>query len=492
MEEKFFKDFNIQTLTPVHIGCGTEEKLKKDIDFIIENEKIGLIDWDKILTDPNNRIGVTSALVEGNTEKIREIAISRQAIIKTNISINSSEITKNLKNKLTGKPIIPGSSTKGAVTSVLLEYFTRDSKERKNLIEKTEKILGSATEGNHFMRFLQFTDAEFTENSIFETKVFNLRDLTTGGWKHGMRIGTIKNFSDRGFTFAYETIPPGSISTIFIGLNEPAFKLSQKINLEEKKQILQKVKDKQNKIFDNKILELFRIINEHTKNYILKEKEFYNNIINKAQFQDELLKEWENLMKETQLAIDSGNRYCILRVGFSAGFHSITGDWWFETHLIDSIDHNQRNRGKFKGCYSAKSRKFIFEKQNGKYIFYPFGFVKIGDFEPEKPSQNKKIRHINMNNKIQNTIPPVEEKKPYEPQYKPINKLKEGDPVEAVVTESKPPMIYFKVFVEELKDYTYSLKYPAGIDVGTYCLIKLTFINKKDYSKHNFSFIRKI
>ncbi len=549
MEEKFFREFNIQTLTPVHIGCGTEEKLKKDIDYITEADKVKLIDWNKLLNDEKNRVKVSIALVEGNRNEIKDIAKNNKALIETNLYINATEITRNLKNKLSNKPIIPGSSIKGSITSVLLEYFTRGFDGRKNLIEKTDKVLGSATIGNHFMRFLQFSDVEFKDNTIIETKVFNLRDIVTGGWKHGPN-NTNLTFKNNGFVFAYEVIPDKSISKIYIGFNVPAFKLAEKVNLvnlDGDNQIITAIKEKQNQIINNKISELFRIINEHAKSYIEKELKFYDSIKNEAEYQDEIRDFWENLNQEVEEAIKNGNKYCILRVGFGSGFHSITGDWWFgnshEVNLfypmykknlqllhkrgafvskenIDKLlldfdnkkisikDLNQSkidndiskqldhfvNSGKVK--LSAKSRKFIFEKVNeDEYTFYPFGFVKIGDFEPEIPSEDKEIKQININTKIQNDKPPVapvEEKKLYEPQYKSINKLKEGNEVEAVVTDFKHPMIYFKVFVEELKDYTYSLKYAAGLDVGTYCRVKITSINKKDPSKHSFSFIREI
>ena len=56
-----------------------------------------------------------------------------------------------------------------------------------------------------------------------------------------------------------------------------------------------------------------------------------------------------------------------------SGFHSITGDWQFDTFSINGIDGGKSHRGKYNGKKSAKSRKIATDGNS----FDLMGFVKL-------------------------------------------------------------------------------------------------------------------
>jgi CRISPR/Cas system CSM-associated protein Csm5 (group 7 of RAMP superfamily) len=70
------------------------------------------------------------------------------------LPVNSgNDIKSFIKNELTNKPIIPGSSLKGAVRSVILEYLLQGKKPQR-LNEKD--YFGDSNKGDELMRFIKF------------------------------------------------------------------------------------------------------------------------------------------------------------------------------------------------------------------------------------------------------------------------------------------------------------------------------------------------
>ena len=104
------------------------------------------------------------------------------------------------------KPVLVGSSLKGAIRSVLFKKLDAKSKDGK-------EVFGSSLVGDEFMRFVKVADAEFQDTTLLNTKIFNLQKKAgwIGGWKHGQQE-TGSDFRPTGFNTIYECLIPGSVS----------------------------------------------------------------------------------------------------------------------------------------------------------------------------------------------------------------------------------------------------------------------------------------
>ena len=177
-------DVEIKVLSPLSIGAGTEKDWTKGSDFVSKDGKIYKLNLGKIISRniDSNELSQYFAkrdadgivrILGNNLENVSEKVFS--APVDTDNDIKSF-----VRNELSGKPVITGSSLKGAVRSVLFDYLrTTESRERE--------VFGNSKDGSEFMRFIKFSDAEFDNTELVNTKIFNLHQDNgdwVGGWKH--------------------------------------------------------------------------------------------------------------------------------------------------------------------------------------------------------------------------------------------------------------------------------------------------------------------
>ena len=115
---------------------------------------------------------------------------------------------------------------------------------------------------------------------------------------------------------------------------------------------------------DNPIDNLFRIINEHTKEHIERELAFFEKY-NQAPGTRNTM----NLLKDfKKQAEEPAQNTCILRMGYGLGYHGITGDYRFKDHCytIENPDEKNKNR-------RYKSRRLA--GYDG--VYDSMGFVKL-------------------------------------------------------------------------------------------------------------------
>jgi len=296
---------------------------------------------------------------------------------------SSNDIKTFIKNGLTDKPIVPGSSVKGAIRSILLKEFLSGSKPSR-LDER--QIFGSSTDGDEFMRFIKISDADFEKTKLMNTKIFNLyKDGSSfkGGWKHsGGKFGkTNAKYEPTGFNTIYEVLMPGEKGMLSIALSDRG--MDNLIREYIKKNLTLSYQDieKKNEILTSYITEkLFSIINNHTKEYIDKQIKFFEKYSNNET--DNIIENLRNI--KTQILDD--NSSCVLKMSAGSGFHSITGDWQFDDFSINQIDFKKRNRGKLNGEASAKSRKIAIDGND----FYLMGFVRLTVIRDEEITKREK------------------------------------------------------------------------------------------------------
>lgn len=318
----------LEVLTPLSVGCGND--LIEGFEYLVKDGEFYLLNLKKLIAAGFAPEKLNFPLSVSGLRRCNLADVSDA--VKRMPATSSSPVKAQIKNCLSGKPIIPGSSIKGAIRSIMLRYLLNGGKPQNRLDEKN--YFGSATEGTDIMRFIKFSDAEFDNYELINTKIYNLRidnGLFTGGWKHG-REKTSWNFSATGFNTIYEAIMPGSTS-------DTSLMLSPYCSAKCGKSLPD-------------IHSLFEIINAHTRNYLSKEISFFSKY--DADKSDEIVDSLKGIRK----LIPSDNSYCIFKLAAGSGFHSITGDWQFDDYSIDDIKNNRgKNQGMFEGESSSKSRK---------------------------------------------------------------------------------------------------------------------------------------
>ncbi|MDR3272566.1 MAG: RAMP superfamily CRISPR-associated protein [Flavobacteriaceae bacterium] len=325
--------------------------------------------------------------IEGKLEAVSDKIIS----LPTD---TANDVKSFIKNELSGNPIIPGSSLKGAVRSVILDYLIGTQKPTR-LDEKD--YFGDSNKGDELMRFIKFSDAEFSETTIVNTKIFNLKgsgNNWTGGWKHEFKGGTNDKYKPNGFNTLCEALLPSEKSVCSIMLSKISFGKIVNQNLIHEKQ----------KLFDLK--ELFQIINNHTKAYLDKEIQFFTQFFTDKT--NEIIESLNNIKNQ----IPNDNSYCVLKMSAGSGFHSITGDWQYDDYVNIGIWSGGRNDGKKK----YKSRKIAIHDG----VFSLMGFVKlqpISDEELGRRNLEKEAEKQRIANEKQAEQNHLEEEKRIEREY---------------------------------------------------------------------------
>lgn len=379
----------MEVLTPLHVGAGAEKDWVQGSDFVVHEGKVKVLNLKKVAQFVNVD-DLTKVLLEKNsTTLLSKLAGNLDKCIEAVFDSNyfgTNDIKTFLKNGLTNNPIIPGSSLKGAIRSILVEYLLNGS---KTLNE--DNLFGKASVGDEFMRFIKVSDTEFENTNLVNTKIFNLRSTTEGGWKYsgGHNSKTNANFQKDGFNTFYEVIEPNEKSIMSLSIADVAFK-----NYADK---IAQFSSKKSNLINNNVSFLFSIINAHTKKYLEKEKAFFTKY--KTDKTVKIVESIELLIKQ----LPENGEYCILKMAAGSGFHSITGDWQFDDYSIDRVyseftdkrtgQLKQKSRGNIRvdGKYieSSKSRKIAILNDDK---FSLMGFVKLRPISEQEIQQAEELR----------------------------------------------------------------------------------------------------
>lgn len=376
MEDKILNkkyDLVMEVLTPLHVGAGAEKDWMKGSDFIDDEGKVKVLNINKVATVIGVENLINALLKKDDKFLKNKLAGNLNDCVEKEFKVNysgSNDIKTFIKNGLTNKPIVPGSSVKGALRSIVLDsIFTR--KEIQGAVNNgklNESILfGQADKGDELFRFVKISDASFQETTLCNTKVFNLSSIEESGWKHGNF--TNDDYKPGGFNTFYEVLPSNSKSIISINFAEIAFN-----NFSEN---IRRFSREKEAFIESSIQDFFKMINHHTKSYLEKEKAFFEKY-DQAENTDKILESIENLL---ELINQAGDKYCVLKMAAGSGFHSITGDWQFDDYSLDKLFYKEEkfgklktvSRGMLKDKKSAKSRKIAILE--GKFEL--MGFVKL-------------------------------------------------------------------------------------------------------------------
>lgn len=365
-------ELQIEVLTPLHVGAGAEKDWVQGCDFLVDNNQVKILNLKKV-SQHVNIADLSNALLRKDDKELKaKLADNIDVCVEKKFDckyFGTNDIKTFIKNGLTNNPIVPGSSLKGAIRSILLQYLMTDfvktdALKTKRLDEK--EIFGKANIGDEFLRFIKVSDAEFVTSDLVNTKIFNLISPNEGGWKHGGN--TTNLFKPDGFNTFYEVVNPKQNSTLSISIADKAFNNFAKKNAS--------FSSKKTKLINEDLSFLFELINMHTKAYLEKEKAFF--VKYATEKTDLIVENINSLIKQ----IPTQGECCILKMAAGSGFHSITGDWQFDDYSVDKLFYEEEKWGKIKtvsrglqkGKKSAKSRKIAI---SGNGDFSLMGFIKL-------------------------------------------------------------------------------------------------------------------
>lgn len=369
----------LKTLTPVHIGSGAV--LRKNMDFIQRENKLHIIDYNKLGKILNKKqIDLLTSYIE-NDEPItkalpQDLPYERYSkktiLLHTNTSVlDFHEFITNAQNQ----PYIPGSSIKGYINTALFKKRVEDVykqgkiklstfHERWNKVKEkkeynfTDKDIFDDTgikDETHFSRFYRFSDAHFQSGTTY-VDIINTYVLTPeDDWE---KRPNLQNLA--------ELIPSGELSHLTLQIPDEKTPFHHTIT----EKIKQHLPHTFQKYFPLKIHHLFSLINQHTKALIEKElsilettnepfSETYENVLTK------ISRELEENIQNTSPTT------AILRIGKFTGFNNLTGHW--QEGYMEVEAYNQlieQLNGKTNISLFPKSRRCTSKGE-------PIGFVEL-------------------------------------------------------------------------------------------------------------------
>lgn len=386
----------LTTLTPVHVGSGTT--YQKDIHFLHEGKRIGIIDPEKIA----ERITVDEALIEAwvkaieNRESLTKFLQSSRGINLTpeevcsslmevkGVSAAPTELKEHYRTPLKGI-CIPGSSLKGSLRTMLLVYMAdedfldnfpiariafekineknrgsfRDNRERdfiwndKNVLKE---VFGEDAK-EQSTRFLKVGDVHFTgsDSEVREARILNLVSDKKFAFKPGSHLFEVIPQNQKSEPFSIR------VDDTLLGLNKEKF---------PEKWHLAKVS-----FLKDGIAGVLKHADEMTRDVLkwdisqLEKSKFHNNPTGEKYIE----------MCETILSTPQSDNEFIVRVGGHSGWIFTTGAW-IRSHpaMMNEEDSTYELNLKKK---IQKNRHYPFDlwpkTRKVSTLGEPFGFVKI-------------------------------------------------------------------------------------------------------------------
>lgn len=368
------KKYNVtaQVLTPLSIGQGNEKDWVYGVDFLTKSDENGQpwlyhLNIAKMIEAGVDIDRLSQLFADGRAKEIDTLIgnkLSRVRDFQLPLPIATVQALTNpiktfLRNPLTNRPVLAGSSLKGAIRSVLFSYLRTNEQDNA-------AVFGKMQDGSDFMRFIRIGDFEFEKTCLVNTKIYNLHrpngEQWQGGWKHaGQHTDT--HFNAEGFNTIYECLPPDATANGNIMFADTLFEKITNQPLKEKKQkIMSSDTDIASKLCD--------IINQHTLAYLDKEISFFDKY-EEGEYSTNIFNSLADIEEECGRIQEEEPNTCILKMSAGAGFHSITGDWQFNDYTEESGLH--LGQGKYHGQL-PKSRKIAV---SGSKAFSPMGFIKL-------------------------------------------------------------------------------------------------------------------
>lgn len=192
-DEKGFIPFEIEALTPIHIGSGED---LSPLDYTLRQTgeasyEIWLLDTAHWLSDCASEPGIARALELGNMAALRNLLnasaraeafilaripvhsarLGKELLLKRNAIENRAEIMPFVRNPFTHTPYLPASSLKGAISTAITDYLNEKRRQGKPMLRDVpppearrilEEMYGKIN--THAMKALKIADIALPQN----------------------------------------------------------------------------------------------------------------------------------------------------------------------------------------------------------------------------------------------------------------------------------------------------------------------------------------
>ena len=382
------KKYNVtaHVLTPLSIGQGAEKDWVYGIDYLTKEDEDGNLwlyhlDLGKMVAAGVDVNKMAQTFAGGNPGAVNLLVgpkLEKVSDCKMRLPVSSVEVEKALsnpiktflRNQLTNRPVLAGSSLKGALRSILFSYLVGDEEDKKRLrqelkfaqgcINLNNRYFGDMNAGTDFMRFIRVGDFEFEKTGLVNTKIFNLHRVGQeweGGWKHSGN-NTTSDFDPIGFNTIYECLLPGATAQGAIMFADTLFdQIPQQLYFTKKRELMKG---------NDAIEKLCTIIFDHTYDYLEREMSFFETYSQGA-YSGNICNQIDALMEELN---NCEPNECILKMSAGSGFHSITGDWQYTDYTEASGHYLNRKQG----GELPKSREIAV---SGSKAYSLMGFIKL-------------------------------------------------------------------------------------------------------------------
>ena len=361
-------NINIQLLTPVHIGSG--EVLEERFDYFVEYEKdedgnsypfIGIIDPRKILeVIGEEQLTNWVSSIERKEDPYRFVKRINRNVKPESITrriIFAEERAKSLKECMqtisptdpkVDRPIIPGSSIKGAIRTALLAASTEAQQANERNYRWVERNVFGADPQSDVLRFLRVGDAFFAPENTYAYMASTLNYKQQSKYNNN-------SLHDSQLDQLIEAIPEESKSSFTLSI------VDRKDIPAHLPVALQSIKN------------LFQTINQHTFNLLESELKIWQEKF-PIDGEDSDLEYYLKVIRWLAQQAKNANKEnaCILRVGYGSGWRFTTGAW---TEKLPSFESEIVKKAR-PGAY--RYEQFHFPKTRRlSLVDGPFGFVKL-------------------------------------------------------------------------------------------------------------------
>lgn len=339
-------DISLEVLSPLHIGTASEKLWKQNFDFIYNGDEVTILDPTKLIralmgtSTDDGTPGIQAfekRLAAGRNwdlvSFLDECDIDPLDIQLASYPVEvepAAEIRPLIRTGY-GETIIPGSSIKGAIRSVLFHHLYQQNNVHEKYAEK--ELFG--TIGNNLMKYIRPFDAVCTETTITNSELFNLYQQY-GNWESDYKPG---------FIVSTESFARGASAQFRLSIADGLYRKLKEVEGQSRKDLTPtyagQVVDKQDPVGH-----LFQLINNYTRTHLERELAFFKRY-NQAEDIEYLISNLEDYLQMTQ-----SEQHCVLRLAYGSGFHAITGDWRFSDHTQTIRNPDMKNR-----VYSPSSRQ---------------------------------------------------------------------------------------------------------------------------------------
>lgn len=314
----------LKTLTPVHIGSGTELQGNFEFLYFPQERKAVVIDERKVLAilgeeQLNHWISVIEErgslldLLQQRRPNLKPADVAYREMPVQHSGLSKTTVLREQIHTGAGIPFLPGSSLKGALRTAIWAHSIYQEPEKVQQLDNlgvrggerfrfSDQTLGRQIFGNDpnhdIFRLLLIGDAHFNRTACYKTEVVNLGN---DDWHIKPNI-----------TQFVEAIPAGEKAVFDLHQPESLIKQAEKTQYFNPRAELLRPE------------QLFPLVNQHTRRLVQNEINYWRDDQGDPEILGSYLEDLDNILAQ----IDTADvRDCILRLGWGTGFRSMTGAW---------------------------------------------------------------------------------------------------------------------------------------------------------------------